>query len=72
VPSYLGLSIPLYVYGPANLVGRPGRVTFRGQCAFIALPACSGQSGFYVRNEGLSVGCAPNGPAKYLRVFGRF
>jgi hypothetical protein len=23
VPQYLGLAIPWYVYGPANLVGRP-------------------------------------------------
>jgi hypothetical protein len=28
--------------------------------------------GFYVGNEGLHVGCAPNGPAKYFRVLGRF
>jgi hypothetical protein len=39
---------------------------------FVALPACSGQPGFYVENEGLPVGCAPNGPAKYFRVLGRF
>jgi hypothetical protein len=24
VPQYLGLAIPWYDYGPANLVGRPG------------------------------------------------
>jgi hypothetical protein len=24
------------------------------------------------QNEGLSVGCAPNGPAKYFWVLGRF
>jgi hypothetical protein len=29
-------------------------------------------SGFYVGNEGLPVGCAPNGTAKYLRVLERF
>jgi hypothetical protein len=28
--------------------------------------------GFYVEIEGLPVGCAPNGPAKYLWVLGRF
>jgi hypothetical protein len=26
--NYLGLAIPQYVYGSANLVGRPGCVTF--------------------------------------------
>jgi hypothetical protein len=26
--KYLGLAIPQYVYGSANLVGRPGYVTF--------------------------------------------
>jgi hypothetical protein len=37
-----------------------------------ALPACSGHPEFYVGNEGLFVGCAPNGPAKYLWVLGRY
>jgi hypothetical protein len=49
VPSYLGLAPPRYQYGPANLVGRPRRVTFRGRCALVALPVCSGHPGFYVR-----------------------
>jgi hypothetical protein len=40
--KYLGLAIPRYDYGPANLLGRPGCVTFRGRCALIALPSCSG------------------------------
>jgi hypothetical protein len=62
--KYLGLTIPRYDYGPANLVGRPGCVTYRGWCALVALPACSGHPSFYVGNEGLPVGCAPNGPAK--------
>jgi hypothetical protein len=68
--KYLGLAIPWYDYGPANLVGRPICVTFRGQCAFVALPACSGHPGFYVENKGSPVGCAPNGPAKYFWVLG--
>jgi hypothetical protein len=46
MPSYLGLVIPRYVYSPANLVGRLGCVTFRGRCAFVALPACSGHLWF--------------------------
>jgi hypothetical protein len=46
--KYLGLAIPRYIYGSANLVGRPGCVTFRGRCAFVVLPACSGHPGFYV------------------------
>jgi hypothetical protein len=70
--KYLGLAIPQYDYGSANLVGRPGCVTFRGRCALVALPACFGHPGFYVWNEGLPVGCAPDGPAKYLRMLGRF
>jgi hypothetical protein len=64
--KYLGLAIPRYDSGPANLVGRPRCVTFRGRCALIALPACYGHLGFYVRNEGLPMGCTPNGPVKYL------
>jgi hypothetical protein len=72
VPLYLGLAIPRYVYGSANLVGRLGCVTFRGQCALVALPAYSGHPGVYVRNEGLSVGCTPDGPAKYLWMLGRY
>jgi hypothetical protein len=71
VPQYLGLTIPWYVYGSANLVGRPGCVTFRGRCALVALPAYSGHQGFCVGNEGLSVGCAPDGPAKCFWVLGR-
>jgi hypothetical protein len=70
--KYLGLTIPRYVYNSANLVGRPGYVTSRGRCAIVALPARSGHQGFYVRNEGLPVGCAPDGPAKYFWVLGRF
>jgi hypothetical protein len=52
VPSYLGLAIPWYVYGSANLVGCPGCVTFRGRCALIALPACSGHLELYVGMKG--------------------
>jgi hypothetical protein len=37
----------------------------------IAMPACSRHLGFYVGNEGLPMGCVPNGPAKHLRVLGR-
>jgi hypothetical protein len=70
--KYLGLTIPQYVYGSANLVGRPGYATSRGRCAIVALPAYSGHQGFYVGNEGLLVGCAPDGPAKYLLMLGRF
>jgi hypothetical protein len=47
-------------------------MTFRGWCALVALPACSGHLGFYVRNEGLHVGCVPNGPAKYFWMLGRY
>jgi hypothetical protein len=67
---YLGLAIPRYIYSLANLVRRPGCVTFQGRCALVALPACSGHPGFYVRNEGLPVGCAPDGPVKCFRVLG--
>jgi hypothetical protein len=70
--KYLGLAILRYIYGSTNLVGCPGCVTFRGWCAIVALPACSGHQGFYVRNEGLSVGCMPDGPAKHSRVLGRY
>jgi hypothetical protein len=66
-----GLSIPRYSYGSANLVGHLGCVTFRGRCALVALLACSGHPGLYVGNEGLPVGCVPNGLAKYLWVHGR-
>jgi hypothetical protein len=69
--KYLGLAIPRYIYGSANLVGRLGCVTLRGRFALVALPACSGHLVFYVGNEGLPVGCAPNGPAQYFRVLGR-
>jgi hypothetical protein len=68
----LGLTIPWYIYGSANLVGRPGCMTYRGRCALIALPACSGHQGFYVGNEGLSVGCTPVGPTKYFWVLGHY
>jgi hypothetical protein len=34
--KYLGLTIPWYVYGPANIVGRPGCMTSRGRCAFLS------------------------------------
>jgi hypothetical protein len=47
-------------------------VTFRGRCALVALPACSGHPGFYIGNEGLHVECTPNGPAKYFWVLGRY
>jgi hypothetical protein len=47
-------------------------MTFRGRCALVALPACSGHPGFYVGNEGLHVGCVPNGPAKYFWVLVRY
>jgi hypothetical protein len=72
VPKYLGLAIPWYDYGPANLVGHPGCMTFRGRCALIALPARSGHPKFYVGNEGLHMGCVPDGPAKCFRVLGRY
>jgi hypothetical protein len=64
--KYLGLAILRYIYGSANLVGRPGCVTFRGRCALIALPARSGHPGFYVGNEGLPMGCVPDGPYQVL------
>jgi hypothetical protein len=70
--KYQGLAIPRYDSGPSNLVGRPGCVTLRGRCARVASLACSRHPGFYVGNEGLPAGCTPNGPAKYLRVLGRF
>jgi hypothetical protein len=44
----LGLAIPRYIYGFANLVGRPGCVTFQGRCAFVALPECYGHLGYYM------------------------
>jgi hypothetical protein len=47
-------------------------MTFRGRCALVALPAYAGHPGFYIRNEVLPVGCAPNGPAKYFWILGRF
>jgi hypothetical protein len=68
--KYLGLAIPRYDYGPVNLVRRPGCMTFGGRCAFVALSACFGHPGFYVRNEGLPVGCVSDGPA--FLVLGRF
>jgi hypothetical protein len=59
VPSYLGLAIPRYVYGPANLFGRLGCVTFRGRCAIVALPARFGHPGFYVRTKASPWGARP-------------
>jgi hypothetical protein len=47
-------------------------MTFRGRCALIALPARPGQQGFYVGNEGLPVGCAPDGLAKCFWVLERY
>jgi hypothetical protein len=47
-------------------------VTFRGRCALVALPACSGHQGIYVGNEGLSMGCAPDCLAKCFWVLGRY
>jgi hypothetical protein len=70
--KYLGLAIPRYYYSPTNLVGHPGCVTFQGRCVLVALPACFGHPGFYVRNEGLPVGCTPDGRAKCFWVLGRF
>jgi hypothetical protein len=34
--KYLGLAIPWYIYGSANLGGRPGCMTFRGRCASVS------------------------------------
>jgi hypothetical protein len=48
VPQYLGLVIPWNDYGPANLVGCPGCVTFQGRSALVALPACFGHPGVYM------------------------
>jgi hypothetical protein len=70
--KYLGLATPRYKYGHANLVGCPRCLTFRGRCALVALPAYPGHPGFYVGNEGLTMGCAPNAPVKYLRILGCF
>jgi hypothetical protein len=36
VPLYLGLAIPQYIHGPANLVGLPRCVTFQGRCALLS------------------------------------
>jgi hypothetical protein len=35
--KYLGLATLRYIYGSANLVGRPGCMNFRGWCAFLSL-----------------------------------
>jgi hypothetical protein len=72
MPLYLGLSIPRCVYDSANQVGRLRCVNFQGWCALVALSAYSGHPGFYVGNEGLPVGCALDGPIKYLQVLVRF
>jgi hypothetical protein len=45
-------------------------MTFWGRCALVALPACSRHPGSYVGNEGLPVGCAPNGPTKCFWCLG--
>jgi hypothetical protein len=34
--QYLGLATLRYIYGSANLVGRPGCMTFRGRCALVS------------------------------------
>jgi hypothetical protein len=34
--KYLGLATLRYIYGSANLVGRPGCMAFRGQCALVS------------------------------------
>jgi hypothetical protein len=47
-------------------------MTFRGQCAFIRLASLLSTPGILRQNEGLPVGCVPDGPAKYFRVLGRF
>jgi hypothetical protein len=38
----------------------------------LSSPAQKTSRGFYVRNEGLHVGCAPDGPAKCFWVLGRY
>jgi hypothetical protein len=45
--KYLGLAIPRYIYGSANLVWCHGCVTFRGRCALVALPTCYGHPRFF-------------------------
>jgi hypothetical protein len=65
--KYLGLAIPRYDHGPANLVRRPANVTSRGRCAFVSSTSLLWTPRILRRNKGLLVGCAPDGPAKYLR-----
>jgi hypothetical protein len=47
-------------------------MTFRGSCPLVALPTRFGNPGFYFRNDGLPVGCVPDGPAKCIWVLGRY
>jgi hypothetical protein len=68
--KYPGLTIPRYIYGPANLVGRLKWVTFRGRCALVSPTSLLWTPKISRRNEGHSVGCAPNGPTKCFRVLG--
>jgi hypothetical protein len=71
VPSYLGLVTPWYIYGSANLVGRPGmRDLPRSVCFCKPCQPALDTKEFCVGNEGLSVGCAPDGPAKRFWVLG--
>jgi hypothetical protein len=64
--------MPQVCLRPSQPSWAPRCVAFRGRCALITLPACSGHPGFYVGNEGFPVRCAPNGPARYLWILGRF
>jgi hypothetical protein len=43
----------------------------RSACSY-SLVSLLGRQGFYVMNEGLSEGCALDGPAKYFWVLGRY
>jgi hypothetical protein len=70
--KYLGLAILRYIYSSANPVGRPGCVTFRGRCALVSPASLPWTPGVLHRNEGLSVGCTPDGPAKRFWVLGRY
>jgi hypothetical protein len=63
VPEYLDLAISRYDYGSANLVGCPGCVTFRGRCALVSPASLFWTLRILCGNEGLPVGCAPDGPA---------
>jgi hypothetical protein len=69
--KYLGLAIPWYIYGSTNLVGRPECVTFQGRCALVRPASLLWTPRILRGNEGLPVGCAPDGPAKYFWVLGR-